>query len=68
MNGGLPSRHDDADAAPEVRTERLSFGRIRAGFVLAPFAHGSDLAKGVSHDGRFLFRQSPTPLEAEWTA
>lgn len=55
VNGSFPSRHDDAGALPEVRTERLGFRRIRAGFVLAPFAHGSDLAKGVSHDGRFLF-------------
>ena len=55
MNGSLPPRHDDAGAAPEVRTERLGFGRIRAGFVLAPCAHGSDPAKGVSRDGRFLF-------------
>ena len=44
MNGGFPPRHDNPGAAPEVRTERFGFGRIRAGFVLAPFAHGSDLA------------------------
>ena len=55
MNGSLARRHDDAGAVPEVRTEGLSFGRIRAGFVLATFAHGSELAKGVSHDSRFLF-------------
>jgi hypothetical protein len=55
MNGSFTSRHDDAGALPEVRTERLGFVRILAGFVLTPFAHGSDLAKGMSHDGRFLF-------------
>jgi len=55
MNGSFTSRHDYAGALPEVRTERFGFGRIRAGFVLAPFAPGSDLAKGMSHDGRFLF-------------
>jgi hypothetical protein len=58
----FPRWHDDAGAAPEVRTKRLGFGRIRAGFVLASFTHGSDLAKGMSHDG-----QSPTPSEAGWT-
>jgi len=55
MNRSFTSRYDDAGALPEVRTERFGFRRIRAGFVLAPFAHGSDLAKGMSHDGRFLF-------------
>ena len=45
---------DDAGAAPKVRTERLGFGRIRAGFVLASFTHGSDPAKGMSHDGQSL--------------
>jgi hypothetical protein len=55
MNGCFPSRHDNAGAAPEVRTKRLGFGGIRAGLVLAPFAHGSNLAEGVLHSGRFLF-------------
>src|ERR1700722_4817995 len=55
MNGSFTPRHDDAGALPEVRTERFGFGCIRAGFVLAPFAPGSDLATGISHDGRFSF-------------
>ena len=63
MNGSLPSRHDDRGGLPEVRTERRGFGRIRAGriragFVLAAFADGSDLEKGMSHDGGFVFHLS----------
>lgn len=53
VNGGLPPRHIDTGAPPEVTTERWSFGSIGGGFVLALFAHCSDLAKGVSDDGRF---------------
>ncbi len=52
--GSLPGRHNDAGAAPEVGSQGFSFRGIRAGLVLAPFAHGFDLAKGVSDDGRCL--------------
>ena len=55
MDGSFPPWHDDAGTHPEVRAERLGFRRIWTGFVLAPFPHGSDLTKGVSHYGRFLF-------------
>ena len=46
--GGLPGRHDDTGAAPKVCTKGFGFGGIGTGLVLAPFAHGLDLAKGDS--------------------
>lgn len=55
MDGSFAPWHDDAGTHPEVRPERLGFRRIWTGFVLASFPHGSDLAKGVSHYGSFLF-------------
>src|ERR1039457_3800497 len=55
VNGSFPAGHNDAGTLPKARTERLGFGCIRAGLILAAFPHDSDLAKGVSHDGRFLF-------------
>ena len=54
MDRGLPCRHDDAGIFPEVGPEGLGFGGVGAGLVLAVIAHGFDLAKGVSRDGRFL--------------
>jgi len=54
MNRGLPSRHYDAGATPEISSQRFALGCIGACLILALFAHYSDLAKGVSDDGRFL--------------
>jgi hypothetical protein len=54
MNGSFASRHDDMCGIPEVGTERLSFGRMRTGSALAAFAAAADLARGMSHEGRFL--------------
>ena len=56
-----PPRHNDANGLREGLTERLGFGRTRPNFVLALFAHGMELAKGVSHRS-----QIPTPSEAGW--
>lgn len=55
VDGGLAGRHDDAGGAPEVGAEGFGFGGGWAGGVFAAFAHGLDLAKRVSHDGRFQF-------------
>lgn len=52
--GSFASWHHDTGAAPEVRAERIALRRIGTGFVVASIAHGSDLAKGVSHGSRFL--------------
>ena len=54
MYGGLSGRHDHAGATPKVCAKRFGFGSIGAGLVLSPFAHGLDLAKGASDDGRCL--------------
>jgi len=54
MYGGLPGRHDDASAAPEVGSKGFCFWGIGTGLVFASFAHSFDLAKGVSDDGRCL--------------
>ncbi len=54
MNGGFPTRHDDAGAAPEISSQRLGLWCIGICLVLTLFAHHPDLAKGVSDDGRFL--------------
>ena len=50
----FPRRHDDASTVPEVCAKGFSFGSIGAGLVLAAFAHGFDLAKRMSDDGRRL--------------
>jgi hypothetical protein len=54
MNGGFPTRDDDAGAAPEISSQRLGLGCIGTCLVLTLFPHHPDLAKGVSDDGRFL--------------
>jgi hypothetical protein len=54
MNGGFPSRHDDAGAAPEIGSQRLGLWSIGTCPIFTLFAHHPDLAKGVSDDGRFL--------------
>ena len=54
VDGGFAAGHDDARGLPEIRAERFGLGASRRVRIFAALTEGLDLAKGISHDSRFL--------------